>query len=58
MGLFNTTGKSYRSVNNVKNKQILEYTKNGTLLTRTSYKNADEHKLSFTSRSFIVIMTI
>lgn len=43
MGLFNTTrGKSYRSVNDVKNKQILEYTKNGTLLTRTSYKNADE----------------
>ena len=43
MGLFNTTrGKSYRSVNDVKNKQVLEYTKNGTLLTRTSYKNADE----------------
>ena len=43
MGLFNTTrGRSYRSVNDVKNKQILEYTKNGTLLTRTSYKNADE----------------
>lgn len=43
MGLFNTTrGRSYRSVNDVKNKQILEYTKNNTLLTRTSYKNADE----------------
>lgn len=43
MGLFNTTrGRSYRSVNDVKNKQVLEYTKNGTLLTRTSYKNADE----------------
>ena len=45
MGLFNTTrGKSYHSVNDVKNKQILEYTKNGTLLTRTSYKNADERR--------------
>lgn len=45
MGLFNTTrGKSYRSVNDVKNKQILEYTKNGTLLTRTSYKNAEERR--------------
>ena len=45
LGLFNTTrGKSYRSVNYVKNKQILEYTKNGTLLTRTSYKNADERR--------------
>lgn len=45
MGLFNTTrGKSYRSVNDVKNKQILEYTKNGTLLTRTSYKNDDERR--------------
>lgn len=45
MGLFNTTrGKSYRSVNDVKNKQILEYTKNGTLLTRTSYKNANERR--------------
>lgn len=45
MGLFNTTrGKSYRSVNDVKNKQILEYTRNGTLLTRTSYKNADERR--------------
>lgn len=45
MGLFNTTrGKSYRSVNDVKNKQILEYTKNGTLLTRTSYKNADDRR--------------
>ncbi len=45
MGLFNTTrGKSYRSVNDVKNKKILEYTKNGTLLTRTSYKNADERR--------------
>ena len=45
MGLFNTTrGKSYRSVNDVKNKQVLEYTKNGTLLTRTSYKNADERR--------------
>lgn len=45
MGLFNTTrGKSYRSVNDVKSKQILEYTKNGTLLTRTSYKNAEERR--------------
>lgn len=45
MGLFNTTrGRSYRSVNDVKNKQVLEYTKNGTLLTRTSYKNADERR--------------
>ena len=31
-------------MNDVKNKQILEYTKNGTLLTRTSYKNADERR--------------
>lgn len=45
MRLFNTTrGRSYRSVNDVKNKQILEYTKDGTLLTRTSYKNADERR--------------
>lgn len=45
MGLFNTTrGRSYRSVNDVQNKQILEYTKNGTLLTRSSYKNADERR--------------
>lgn len=45
MGLFNTTrGRSYRSVNDVKNKQVLEYTKNGTLLTRTSYKNADQRR--------------
>lgn len=45
MGLFNTTrGRSYRSVNDVKNKQILEYTKNNTLLIRTSYKNADERR--------------
>lgn len=45
MGLFNTTRcRSYRSVNDVKNKQVLEYTKNGTLLTRTSYKNADERR--------------
>lgn len=45
MGLFNTTrGRSYRSVNDVKNKQVLEYTKNGTLLTRTSYKNSDERR--------------
>lgn len=45
MGLFNTTrGRSYRSVNDVKNKQILEYTKNGTLLTRTSYKNAEQRR--------------
>ncbi len=45
IGLFNTTrGRSYRSVNDVKNKQILEYTKNGTLLTRTSYKNADQRR--------------
>lgn len=45
MGLFNTTrGRSYRSVNDVQNKQILEYTKDGTLLSRTSYKNADERR--------------
>lgn len=45
LGLFNTTrGRSYRSVNDVKNKQVLEYTKNGTLLTRTSYKNADQRR--------------
>lgn len=45
MGLFNTTrDRSYRSANDVKNKQILEYTKDGTLLTRTSYKNADERR--------------
>ena len=45
MGLFNTTSaKSYRSVNDVQNKQILEYSKNGTLLTRTSYKNAEERR--------------
>ena len=45
MGLFNTTSdRSYRSVNDAKNKQILEYSKNGTLLTRTSYKNADERR--------------
>lgn len=45
MGLFNTaSAKSYRSVNDFKNKQILEYSKNGTLLTRTSYKNADERR--------------
>ena len=45
MGLFNTTrGRSYRSVNDVLNKQILEYTNDGTLLTRTSYKNADERR--------------
>lgn len=45
MGLFNTTrGRSYRSVNDVQNKQIIEYTKDGTLLTRTSYKNADERR--------------
>ena len=45
LGLFNTDrGRSYRSVNDVQNKQILEYTKNGTLLTRTSYKNADERR--------------
>lgn len=45
LGLFNTTrGRSYRSVVDVKNKQILEYTKDGTLLTRTSYKNADERR--------------
>ena len=31
-------------MNDVKNKQVLEYTKNGTLLTRTSYKNADERR--------------
>ena len=45
LSLFNTDrGRSYRSVNDVQNKQILEYTKNGTLLTRTSYKNADERR--------------
>ena len=45
MGLFNTArGRSYRSVNDVKNKQVLEYTKNNTLLTRTSYRNADERR--------------
>lgn len=45
LGMFNTDrGRSYRSVNDVQNKQILEYTKNGTLLTRTSYKNADERR--------------
>lgn len=45
LGLFNTDrGRSYRSVNDVQNKQILEYTKNGTLLTRTSYKNAEERR--------------
>ena len=45
LGLFNTDrGRSYRSVNDVQNKQILEYAKNGTLLTRTSYKNADERR--------------
>ena len=45
LGLFNIDrGRSYRSVNDVQNKQILEYTKNGTLLTRTSYKNADERR--------------
>lgn len=45
LGLFNTDrGRSYRSVNDVQHKQILEYTKNGTLLTRTSYKNADERR--------------
>lgn len=45
LGLFNIDrGRSYRSVNDVQNKQILEHTKNGTLLTRTSYKNADERR--------------
>lgn len=45
LGLFNTTrGRSYRSVVDAKNKQILEYTKDGTMLTRTSYKNADERR--------------
>lgn len=45
MGLFNTTRKrSYRSVNDVQNKQVLEYAQDGTLLTRTSYKNADERR--------------
>lgn len=53
MGLFNTTrGKSYRSVNDVKNKQILEYTKNGTLLTRTSYKNADERSILYKQKLY------
>ena len=43
MGLFNTaSGRSYRSENDAENKQILEYSKNGTLLTRTSYKTIDE----------------
>lgn len=45
MGLFNTTHKrSYRSVNDVQNKEVLEYAQDGTLLTRTSYKNADERR--------------
>lgn len=45
MGLFNTTRKRrYRSVNDVQNKQVLEYAQDGTLLTRTSYKNADERR--------------
>ena len=35
---------SQRSVNDVKNKQILEYANDGTLLTRTSYKNAEERR--------------
>lgn len=35
---------SQRSVNDVKNKQILEYASDGTLLTRTSYKNAEERR--------------
>lgn len=33
-----------RSVNDVKNKQILEYASDGTLLTRTSYNNAEERR--------------
>lgn len=45
MGLFNTTHKrSYRSVNDVQNKEVLEYSQDGTLLTRTSYKNAEERR--------------
>lgn len=45
MGLFNTTHKrSYRSVSDVQNKEVLEYAQDGTLLTRTSYKNADERR--------------
>lgn len=53
MGLFNTTrGRSYRSVNDVQNKQILEYTKDGTLLTRTSYKNADERRAILYKQKF------
>lgn len=45
MGLFNTTHKrSYRSVNDVQNKEVLEYAQDGTLLTRTSYKNAEERR--------------
>lgn len=45
MGLFNTTHKrSYRSVNDVQNKEVFEYAQDGTLLTRTSYKNADERR--------------
>ena len=35
---------SQRSLNDVKNKQILEYASDGTLLTRTSYKNAEERR--------------
>ena len=35
---------SQRSVNDVKNKQVLEYANDGTLLTRTSYKNAEERR--------------
>lgn len=33
-----------RSVNDVKNKQILEYASDGTLITRTSYNNAEERR--------------
>ena len=35
---------SQRSVNDVKNKQILEYASDGTLLSRTSYKNAEQRR--------------
>ena len=45
MGLFNTTRKrSYRSVNDTQNKQVLEYAEDGTLLTRTSYKSSTERE--------------
>ena len=43
MGLFNTTrAKSFRSDIDRDNKQVLEYSRNGTLLSRTSYNSPDE----------------